>query len=271
MINLVLCGLLRLLLKLRYRVTVAGLDAVASRGRSGILFLPNHPALIDPAIVMSLLYSRFRPRPLADQDQVGRPGVRWVAAQLNVITIPDATVYGDAGRQAVEEGVARCIETLKAGANVLLYPAGRIQRQRYEDLAGTSAVETILAGLPEVRVVLLRTRGLWGSAFGRAAGAAPALGRVFKKALLSLLANGVFFSPRRPVSVEVVEPSDFPRHADRATLNRYLERFYNENTLPARQIPYTLWERGGARDLPEPTGGAGVADVNDVPVAPANS
>ena len=45
-----LCYLLRLVLSLRYRIEIRGLDSLSptrlKRDR-GILFLPNHPALLD--------------------------------------------------------------------------------------------------------------------------------------------------------------------------------------------------------------------------------
>ena len=61
---------LRLLLGLRYRVTATGLEAVSGPGP--ILFMPNHPALIDPVILYSLL-AKHAPRPLADERQLEGP------------------------------------------------------------------------------------------------------------------------------------------------------------------------------------------------------
>ena len=231
------------------------------------MFLPNHPGLIDPVILMSQFYPRFQLRPLADQDQMDRPGIRWLAARLGVIAIPDPARYGEASRQVVEEGVESCVRALRAGSNILLYPSGHIMRQRTEDLAGSSAVETILARLPEVRVILVRTRGVWGSGFSRAAGSAPAVGKVIRKGILSVLANGIFFSPRRQVEIELHEPVDFPKQEGRARLNRYLEGFYNQDAPPARYVPYTLWERGGAHELPEPARAANAGDLSEVPEA----
>ncbi|MDR2727407.1 MAG: MFS transporter, partial [Deltaproteobacteria bacterium] len=46
---------LRLCVGLRYKVTTYGLETVAAPGKDAILFLPNHPALIDPIIVYSQL------------------------------------------------------------------------------------------------------------------------------------------------------------------------------------------------------------------------
>jgi long-chain-fatty-acid--[acyl-carrier-protein] ligase len=263
LLRLVVLGLL----KLRYRIRVTGIEEVARRGRAGILFLPNHPALIDPFIVMSVLYPRFKPRPLADRDQVGRPVIRWLAARLRTLTIPDPVIYGDACRDEVERGIEGCVAALQAGENVLIYPAGHIMRGRYEDLGAASAVETILRRAPEIRVVLLRTRGLWGSAFSRASGIAPPLGRVMVKAARSLLANGIFFSPRRQVTMELCEPADLPRQADRSGLNRALERFYNEGAPPNTYVPYTVWERGGARLMPEPSADERPGEARDIPAA----
>ncbi|RXE61832.1 hypothetical protein ED352_14780, partial [Muribaculaceae bacterium Isolate-002 (NCI)] len=68
----ILAALLRGLIALRYRVRVEGLEEVraANDGRP-ILFMPNHPALMDPVLVYSRLIS-FRPRPLADEWQISR-------------------------------------------------------------------------------------------------------------------------------------------------------------------------------------------------------
>ena len=255
MIAAVARALTRALLRLRYRIRVTGLDAVVARGTRGILFLPNHPALIDPVIVMTELHHRFQPRPLADRDQIDRPVVRSLARMVRVIPMSDPAVYGPRGQADVERAVAACIDALKQGDNLLLYPAGRIMRQRTTDLAGNSAVETILREAPDVRVVLIRTTGLWGSGFGRASGHAPRLGALARRAVGALLANGIFFGPRRTVSIEFAEPADLPRQADRATLNRALEAFYNVETPAATYVPYTWWEAGGMRELPEPDSG----------------
>ena len=60
------------LIGLRYRIEVRGLDAVKRKGRRGILFLPNHASLLDPAFIVAHLYPAFQLRPLADEHQVNR-------------------------------------------------------------------------------------------------------------------------------------------------------------------------------------------------------
>jgi long-chain-fatty-acid--[acyl-carrier-protein] ligase len=257
----------RLLLALRYRVRVTGLDAVAQRGTSGILFLPNHPALIDPFIVLATLHKRFRPRSIADQDQIDRPVIRWMARQIGARPIPSVARHGAEARPKIQQALHECIEDLRRGENLLLYPAGRAYHQRYEDLRGNSAVHTVLQALSDVRVVLIRQRGLWGSAFSRAGGREPHVGQILKKGALALLASGVFFAPRRDVSLELVEPDDFPRNGSREEINRYLEDFYNQDAPPNLYVPYTPWERGGKTRRPEPQRPAIRGNLDTVPPA----
>ena len=70
------------LLKLRYRIDVRGLDAIAARGTRGILFLPNHPALIDPVILIAILHRTFSPYILADRDRIDAPVLRSLPVQV---------------------------------------------------------------------------------------------------------------------------------------------------------------------------------------------
>ena len=246
-----ICLLAKAILWLRYRIRVSGLDDIAARGAKGILFLPNHPALIEPFITFTTLFSRFQPRFLADKDQMERPILRWFAPRFGARKIPDIGKYGEAARGEIDRAVATIIEGLGRGENWILYPAGRIYRGHLEDLGGNSAVETILREAPGVRIVLVRTTGLWGSSFSLASGHYPSVAKVLLRGLRSILASGIFFTPRRSVTVDVAEPADLPRSADRFVINRYLEDFYNKDALHNTYVPYTIWEKGGTRTLPE--------------------
>lgn len=266
MLNSLLRLLVWGLLKLRYRVEIRGLAAIVKRGTHGVLFLPTHPALIDPVMVVATLHKWFTPRVLADFDAVNMPGMRNLAQRFGVRTFKEIAKYGQQGRDELQSMLGQSVADLQQGENLLLYPAGRILRNRLEEVGGNSSVETILHQAPQVRVVLLRTRGLWGSSFGFArTGRDPQVGSVLLKGLLTILANGIFFTPRRRVTLEFVEPSDFPRNADRATINRYLEAFYNENAPSNTYVPYTIWERGDTRSVPEPEGTIIAGNIAAVP------
>ena len=267
MIYLLVRLLGRLALWLRYRVAARGLQAIAARGTRGILFLPNHPALIDPVIIGVTLMKTFRARFLADEDQIDRFFIRNLARLIGVIAIPEPGKGGPAVRQAVERGLARCVQALRNGDNVVIYPAGRVMRSRDENLGGNSAVRWILDQLPDVRIVLVRDRGLWGSGFSYAHGRVPSVAQVLRKGILALLACGVFFAPRRPVDLEFVEADEFPRSTGREALNCWLEEFYNMGAPPGTYVPYTFWQRGGIRDMPEPKYASAAGDISAVPDA----
>ncbi|MFZ0034708.1 MAG: AMP-binding protein [Sedimentisphaerales bacterium] len=251
MIDFLLLTITKWLLSLRYRLSISGLDAVVARGKKGILFLPNHPALIDPIILASCLRSPFAPRALGDKDQVDRFLIRWLARRTGVRTIHSMATYGYQARSEIEKALDESIEGLKHGENLLLWPAGRVYRSYLEDLRGNSAVERILQRCPDVRVVLIRTGGLWGSRFSWASGRKPEVTKTLRKGFLSLLAGGIFFAPRRNVKIEFYEPPDLPRTADRNTINHFLETYYNTDALHNTYVPYTIWEKGGPVTLPE--------------------
>jgi len=184
---------------------------------------------------------------------------------MRILEIPDPARDGAAARELIDQAVTRCVEALRAGDNLVLYPSGHSYRSRYEDLRGNTAVETILRQLPDVRVVLVRTRGLWGSGFSWAGGHAPSLAGVLRRGLGWVLLSGLLFTPRRRVTIELHEPDDLPRHADRETLNGFIEAFYNEDAPPNTYVPFTPFHRGGSREMPEPQLILGAAEAASVP------
>lgn len=228
--------------------------------------MPNHPALIDPVIVITHLHGLFGIRPIALEDQIEVPIVRALANLLGVIRVPVLSEVDEANVKAVQRSIDLCIEALKQGENVLLYPAGRLMRHRLETLGGVSAAHRIISELPDIRVVLVRTTGLWGSCFGWACGRPPRLKDGLVGHLRQLLASGVFFAPKRVVRLQLVEPDDLPRHGERLGLNTYLDDFYNSEAPPALYVPYSIWEKGAPRELPEPQLLAPHA-FNDAPAA----
>lgn len=256
----------RALLALRYDVRIRGIDAVVARGRGGILFLPNHPAFIDPVILVAHLHAAFRPRPLIDRDQMQRGYLRWLARQVDALDVPFLGSHGPEARAEVDQALQRCVDVLRQGQNLLLYPSGHVYRTRLEDLRGNSAAETIISRVPQARVVLVRTRGLWGSSFSYAAGT-PDVARCLARGSLHLLENGLLFTPRRTVEIELHEPPDLPRSAGRNAFNAFLERFYNEDARPALHVPHTIWESPESREMPEPRLARPAGDPDQAPAA----
>ncbi|MFA6724021.1 MAG: acyl-[ACP]--phospholipid O-acyltransferase [Lentisphaeria bacterium] len=259
--------IVKLLLTLRYRVRISGLESCLRRGKQGIIFMPNHPALIDPIILCSILMGKFHLRALVSERQVRTTLLKYFHRPLHILQMPDIGAAGRSGHDMVLKQLQTCVEALKAGDNLLFYPAGRIYRSKFESLRGNGGAARILEEYPGARVVLVRSRGLWGSDFSRAKGYQSPFGQTLMSHLKHLLLNAVFFGPRRQVHIELVEkPADFPTIPDRDTLNRYLEDFYNQGAEGNTYMPYTWCEKGGARILPEPEAFSAPEDTANVPV-----
>ncbi len=243
----------RPLFSLRYRIEVKGLDEIRARGGRGILFLPSHLALIDPAILMAILEPGFHPRPLADEYQLSKPMAGWFARQFGSIVLPNLERRGAAAAGATRDVLANAVARLREGDNLLFYPSGRLRYRHVEEIRAASGTELFVKAVPDARIVLVRQTGLWGSRFSRAwSGRLPNLLGELARGAAALLLNGVFFMPRRRLLIEFEEPADFPRAGERMVINRYLEEFYNVRAPHNTYVPYGFWERGGSRELPEP-------------------
>ncbi|PIE56217.1 MAG: 2-acyl-glycerophospho-ethanolamine acyltransferase [Desulfobulbus propionicus] len=243
---------LRALLALRYKVQVKGLEAIRQPPDKGILFLANHPALIDPVILVSQLLERFAPRPLADAAQIDRPGIRQVSSLTRPIIIPDIGTDGTSATSRVMAGLDEVVRALESGDNVLFYPAGRLKRKAAEELGGNSGVEYILRQTNNVEVVLVRSSGLWGSSFGYGQGGRPSLFGQLRRYILALLAGLFLFVPKREVLLEFTHETTLHTLKNRNTINTHLETFYNQNLPTNTHVPYFWWQGNTAKQRPEP-------------------
>ncbi len=253
------------IISLRYRIKVRGLEKIRQKGTEGVLLLPNHPGLIDPVIVFAWLFRPFHPRALGDRDQLDRFVIRRFAKWCGIRTIPSINIYGSSARDRVEAALQDSIEGINNGENLLLWPAGHLQRNPTTRVGGNSGVELICQKCPDVRIVMVRIKGLWGSKFSWASGKEPKVAPILLNGIWQILLSGIFFMPKREVEIELVEPDDFPKDADRFEINRYLEDFYNADYSPNTFVPYTIWDRSGRQILPEPQTAHLEGDSDEVP------
>ncbi len=255
----------KFLLKLRYRIQIHGLEKIKIEQGRGILFLPNHPALIDPEILGAFLIGKFRPWILIDDKQVEETVLKHFVKTLRLLPFADIGIVGDAGVEKCKAQFETCRLALQKGENVLMYPSGHLYRSRYEDIHGNSGAYTLLRQCPDARVVLIRTRGLWGSSFSRSSGVQRPFPVIFRENLKYLFLNFFFFIPRRNVEITFEEVSGLSRYESKEVLNRYLENFYNQDAVANTYVPYKFWEKGGTRTVAEPPPEFSEADTSDVP------
>jgi long-chain-fatty-acid--[acyl-carrier-protein] ligase len=181
------------------------------------------------------------------------PLFRLVKKLVNAHEMPDLDRAGARARAQAERAIAGLIDGLKAGGNHVLWPSGHTQRHGVERVGAARAAADILRAVPETTVVLVRTRGLWGSSFSWAyTGEKPPLARRFLAGAGLLLANLIFFMPRRRVEITVrrVDRSELPP-STREALNPWLEQWYNEGGPEQPTFTPYHFLFGPRRDCPE--------------------
>jgi long-chain-fatty-acid--[acyl-carrier-protein] ligase len=238
------------LLALRYDIRVKGLDRIARKElkkESGILFLPNHPAEIDPVILMAILMKTFKPRPLVVEHFYYMSGMHTFMRLVRAFPIPHVETTANQWKvNQVEKAFNTIKQGLKAGQNFLIYPSGSLKKEGYEAIGGNSFIHRLIHECPDVKIVLIRTTGLWGSCFSRAlTGESPHFWKMAFGRIKVLLKNWVFFIPKRKVLVDfAINPEDFPRQGNRLEINKYLEAWYNAYSTAEGKIvkeePLTL-------------------------------
>lgn len=251
--------LLRFMLWFRYRIEVKGLDKLNAKNLNksgGILFLPNHPAiLIDPLAVSLALWPKIRIRPLIIEYMYYTPGIHFIMKMVDALPVPNFdTSANTLKRKRSEQVNQKVINNLRLGQNFMIYPAGQLKDTGKEIIGGASMTQNIIHAVPEANIVLVRTKGLWGSSFSRAyTGRTPPIFPTVMKGIKHVFKNLLFFTPRRKIIVEFhPAPKDFPYTASRLEMNRWLENWYNqpdgltkqEGELPGDsfiQVSYSMW------------------------------
>ena len=146
----------RFLLSLRYRIDVKGLENLGEDHR-GILFCPNHPAEMDPLIMIAVLWRKFKPRPLVVEHFYYQKGLRFFMDLVEVLPLPSMDVGNQWKVRQVEKLKKKINQKLSEGENFLIYPSGKLMRQPLEKIGGASLVADLLKDKPDTKVVLLRS------------------------------------------------------------------------------------------------------------------
>lgn len=215
-------------LRLRYRVSMDGREQLRSL-TGPTLVLPNHPGYIDPAIILSHVRLHQPLRPLVFAGTYRMAPLRPLMSLVRAFEVPDLSAASRDAQARTVEMIDSVVDRLQAGDCFLIYPSGRLQRGNQEVIGAARAVHEIIQRTPNVNIVLVRTRGVWGSRFSCAAnGTVPNLAVQARGALGWLLASLLFFMPRRPVKlhIEVVQRAQLPLDS-RDKFNSHLEQWYN--------------------------------------------
>lgn len=236
----------------RYDIEVKGLTEILSRGKSGILFLSQHSGLVDPMIMMAAINRSTNVRPVMTEnmtlDKAGaiiKTGavLRMLTGGVNTILLPDAQKGGATNASLAEAVLGEVANAINHGDNILLYPSGNLQISSLERVGETTGVFELLKRVPNVRVVLVRQRGIWGSSWTHGAEASDPekkseTGVLLQRGILTgiktFLANGFVLTPKRPVTLEFAEPADFPKFGSKSEMNAFMDRYFNADPAESR-------------------------------------
>ncbi|MFO0928962.1 MAG: hypothetical protein U0736_18405 [Gemmataceae bacterium] len=165
LLRFLLWAFARCVLSLRYRIRLRGEDRLRD-AQGPFLVLPNHPGYIDPPIVLTTLFPYLHPRPLLYEGNFKNPVLYPVMLLLDA-----ARRAGPWSRVAPRPPVPPRRSTgsrlaARSGRNVILWPAGRVQPHRRRcGSASARTLSEVLRDVPEAKLLLVRTRGVWGSRF----------------------------------------------------------------------------------------------------------
>ncbi|MBQ3342011.1 MAG: MFS transporter [Kiritimatiellae bacterium] len=212
----------------------------ADRRQTAYLVLPNHPAMVDPMLVTAEFW-KTPLKPLCDESFFNAGIVApHVLRALGTVAVPDLRKHRTAKGASIARGLSGIImDTLVGGGNVIFYPSGHIQTEPDREDVGTRQLaynicREIAGGssaAAQVRVIGVRTRGLWGSIWSRAGRtASPPFVPTFVKSIFLWF----FWSPfvrRRRVTMHVEDITDRAKEWAKLTrleFNARLNEWYNE-------------------------------------------
>jgi long-chain-fatty-acid--[acyl-carrier-protein] ligase len=197
---------------------------------------------------------------------------RFLVRLVNALEVPDLDVASVRARREAEQAITAIAAELARGERFILWPAGRVWRDGIERIGPARATADILRSVPDCPVLLVRTRGLWGSSWTWAQlNARPPLIRLILAGLGWILANLLFFLPRRRVEItlERIDRTRLPQPR-RELLNPWLEQWYNGDlTGEAEQpvwVPYHFLFGRRSFDFPPTT--QKTAAIDSGPVRP---
>jgi 1-acyl-sn-glycerol-3-phosphate acyltransferase len=254
LLSKILAFKIRLLLRSRYRISIKGSEILKSN--SPILFLPNHQALIDPPILLSHIYRYTTAIPVISEKYFDIPLAKWYFKRMGAVRVSDLET-GSRNTQVLKSIVRSVYKGFRRKKNIVIYPSGQIAGQGYEKIFNKKAAYHLVRTIPEgVQIVGVRITGLWGSMFSKAeTGKSPEFFVQLVKGTFYLLANLIFFLPKRIVSIEFEDLTLIAKEKaipGQTQFNLFLEEFYNlhgeEPALFVKHIFYlpqlkrkTLW------------------------------
>ncbi|NBC83115.1 MAG: AMP-binding protein [Bacteroidetes bacterium] len=249
-----MAALYRLILATRYRVSITGEDLL--RSRKPKLFLPNHQAHVDAQILFAQLFKYQGFVPIVSARLLNIPLIKRLFRKLNAVAVGNMQ-SGKVDKHVIGKMTDSTLEILGKGQNVLIYPSGQLTGQGFEKIFNKSGAYSIVQNSPnDVQIIGVRVSGLWGSMWSKAwTGEIPPILSNLLKGLFYILANLVFFVPKRNVSIEFIDITTEARThsvASKTAFNSFLEGYYNQQREEeVHYLKHFFYVPGLKRKLPD--------------------
>lgn len=219
------------LLSRRYIIKVKGENLLYESGAK--LLLQSHQSHIDPQLLGVFVAQRSGLVPVISEKFLGIPIIGSILKSLDAVAVSDLK-HGNRDPNVLKNMFSKIMDALKNGKSVLIAPSGTIAQAPVERIKNKQSAHALVSNLPDnVKVIGVRVNGLWGSMWSVAwMGKRPNFLYTLLKGLFYILANLIFFLPKRQVMfefVDITEEAKLQSKSDRKTFNNYLEAFYNVN------------------------------------------
>ena len=231
------------ILSLRYRITIKNHEVFDTK--SPVIVFPNHPALVDPMVLISHIGKKKILSPVMTESYFHTPGLGGIIRALRTVPVGDIAAWGTI--EDVKRAFSGIESAMKNQQNILIYPSGHIYVQPFEHIVGKKMAYEIVKMLEwDTRIIVVRTKWLWGSMWGKSyTWTSPALTGVILRSIWYIIANFIFFIPKRDVSIECVDMTDTLRSWQSEWLdifNQKLQDYYNEwGNEACRFIPHYFY------------------------------
>lgn len=250
----------RIAIPLRYDIEVRGVEVLEKLPQDkGVLFLSSHPSHMDGSIIsLNLMNKGIKVTIWAYDFVFKQPYTRWASKKnstVRMVKVPNVPeVRNDKYPSKVHKLINRTVDNLRKGVNYLIFPAGRCKYTSREKINGKSAVHKILRMYPNVPIVLVNIKGMWGSRFSWAAkrysrwkNENMRWRELLWDICKMMIGNLFFFIPKRKLILEFMAVgSDFPRKGSRLQINKYLEKSFNAWFGPdgeeIQRVPDYFWD-----------------------------
>jgi len=207
---------------MNYKVEINGLKKI--KAKTGVFVLPNHPAMIDPVIMESFTWNKFRLNPvMSEKFNALKPLIPKLMGMIGTIFMVDMEQdVGHWKKRRAAQVLEKIKDRLRQGKNVLLYPAGHLMTGGLERLGGVFGAFEVYQDAKPV-IVRARIRGLKQSTTCNEMFDVLTVGERVKNFFKKLNT----FTPRLRVTIDLEEvaPEDVPQKKEK--FNQWLEDWYN--------------------------------------------